>query len=60
MGHVRMNVALVELPDFTVLPHRTAAEHHLFAPDATAESRAQIHVRSGVGGGSVNGRRGRW
>ena len=55
-----MNVALVELPDFTVLPHRTAAEHHPFAPDATAESRAQIHVRSGVGGGNVNGRRGRW
>ncbi len=49
-GTFRMNVALAELPDFTVLPGRTLADHHtagiIMAPSLQYMDRAYIDARS--------------
>ena len=49
-GTFRMNVALSELPDFTVLPGRAAAEHHasgiIIAPNLTYMEQAYFDARS--------------
>jgi phytoene dehydrogenase-like protein len=49
-GTFRMNVALSELPDFTVLPGRTPAEHHasgiIIAPSLAYMERAYFDARS--------------
>ena len=48
-GTFRMNVALSELPDFSVLPGKTRAEHHtagvIIAPDLKYMERAFIDAR---------------
>jgi phytoene dehydrogenase-like protein len=50
-GTFRMNVALAELPDFPVLPGRTAAEHHaagiIMAPSLDYMERAYQDARTG-------------
>ena len=49
-GTFRMNVALSELPDFTVLPGRALAEHHasgiIIAPSLAYMERAYFDARS--------------
>jgi len=49
-GTFRMNVALSELPDFTVLPGHAAAEHHasgiIIAPSLAYMERAYFDARS--------------
>jgi phytoene dehydrogenase-like protein len=49
-GTFRMNVALSELPDFTVLPGRTAADHHtsgiIMAPNLAYMDRAFLDARA--------------
>jgi len=49
-GTFRMNVALSELPDFTCLPGRTAAEHHgsgiVIAPSLQYMERAYMDART--------------
>jgi phytoene dehydrogenase-like protein len=49
-GSFRMNVALAELPDFTVLPGRVPAEHHgagiIIAPTLDYMDRAHADARS--------------
>ncbi len=49
-GTFRMNVALSELPDFSVLPGRAAAEHHasgiIIAPSLAYMERAYFDARS--------------
>ena len=49
-GTFRMNVALSELPDFTCLPGRTAADHHtagiIIAPTLKYMERAYFDARS--------------
>jgi phytoene dehydrogenase-like protein len=48
-GTFRMNVALAELPDFTCLPGRTAADHHtagiILAPSLSYMERAYFDAR---------------
>jgi phytoene dehydrogenase-like protein len=48
-GTFRMNVALAELPDFTVLPGRTQAEHHgagiILAPSLAYMDQAWLDAR---------------
>jgi phytoene dehydrogenase-like protein len=50
-GTFRMNVALAELPDFTVLPGRTLADHHtagiIMAPSLDYMDQAYLDARSG-------------
>jgi phytoene dehydrogenase-like protein len=50
-GTFRMNVALAELPDFTVLPGRSAAEHHtagiIMAPSLAYMDRAYLDAKEG-------------
>ena len=50
-GTFRMNVALSELPDFTVLPGRAAAEHHtsgiIMAPSLAYMDKAYLDAKSG-------------
>ena len=50
-GTFRMNVALSELPDFTVLPGRAAAEHHtsgiIMAPSLAYMDQAFLDAKSG-------------
>lgn len=50
-GTFRMNVALSELPDFTVLPGRSAAEHHtagiIMAPSLAYMDQAYLDAKSG-------------
>ncbi|HEX4240728.1 MAG TPA: NAD(P)/FAD-dependent oxidoreductase [Steroidobacteraceae bacterium] len=50
-GTFRMNVALSELPDFTVLPGRTVAEHHtsgiIMAPSLAYMDQAYLDAKSG-------------
>ena len=50
-GTFRMNVALSELPDFTVLPGRTLAEHHtsgiIMAPSLAYMEQAYLDARAG-------------
>jgi phytoene dehydrogenase-like protein len=50
-GTFRMNVALAELPDFTVLPGRTLADHHtagiIMAPSLQYMDRAYLDARTG-------------
>jgi phytoene dehydrogenase-like protein len=50
-GTFRMNVALAELPDFTVLPGRTPAEHHtsgiIMAPSLAYMDQAYLDAKSG-------------
>jgi phytoene dehydrogenase-like protein len=50
-GTFRMNVALAELPDFTVLPGRSRAEHHaagiIMAPSLAYMDRAYLDAKSG-------------
>jgi phytoene dehydrogenase-like protein len=50
-GTFRMNVALSELPDFTVLPGRTQAEHHtagiIMAPSLEYMDRAYLDAKAG-------------
>ncbi len=50
-GTFRMNVALAELPDFTVLPGRNAAEHHtagiIMAPSLGYMDRAYLDAKAG-------------
>jgi phytoene dehydrogenase-like protein len=50
-GTFRMNVALSELPDFTVLPGRTPAEHHtsgiIMAPSLAYMDQAYLDAKSG-------------
>jgi phytoene dehydrogenase-like protein len=50
-GTFRMNVALSELPDFTVLPGRAAAEHHtagiIMAPSLAYMDQAFLDARAG-------------
>ncbi len=49
-GTFRMNVALSELPDFSVLPGKTAAEHHgagiILAPSLDYMDRAYLDARA--------------
>ncbi len=49
-GTFRMNVALAELPDFTVLPGRIAAEHHtagiIMAPSLDYMDRAYLDAKA--------------
>lgn len=49
-GTFRMNVALAELPDFTVLPGRTPAEHHgagiIMAPTLAYMDQAWLDARA--------------
>src|SRR5277367_3041046 len=50
-GTFRMNVALSELPDFTVLPGRTAADHHtagiIMAPSLAYMDQAYLDAKAG-------------
>ena len=50
-GTFRMNVALSELPDFSVLPGRTLADHHtagiIMAPSLQYMDRAYMDARTG-------------
>jgi phytoene dehydrogenase-like protein len=50
-GTFRMNVALSELPDFTVLPGRSLAEHHtagiIMAPSLAYMDRAYLDAKAG-------------
>jgi phytoene dehydrogenase-like protein len=50
-GTFRMNVALSELPDFTVLPGRSAADHHtagiIMAPSLAYMDQAYLDAKSG-------------
>jgi phytoene dehydrogenase-like protein len=50
-GTFRMNVALSELPDFTVLPGRSAAEHHsagiIMAPSLAYMDQAYLDAKAG-------------
>jgi len=50
-GTFRMNVALSELPDFTVLPGRSLAEHHtsgiIMAPSLAYMDQAYLDAKSG-------------
>jgi phytoene dehydrogenase-like protein len=50
-GTFRMNVALAELPDFTVLPGRAAADHHssgiIMAPSLAYMDQAYLDAKSG-------------
>ncbi len=50
-GTFRMNVALSELPDFTVLPGRAPAEHHtsgiIMAPSLAYMEQAYLDAKSG-------------
>jgi phytoene dehydrogenase-like protein len=50
-GTFRMNVALSELPDFTVLPGRTVAEHHtsgiIMAPSLAYMDQAYLDAKAG-------------
>ncbi len=50
-GTFRMNVALSELPDFTVLPGRAQAEHHtagiIMAPSLDYMDRAYLDAKAG-------------
>ena len=50
-GTFRMNVALSELPDFSVLPGRSAAEHHtagiILAPSLAYMDQAYLDARAG-------------
>jgi len=50
-GTFRMNVALAELPDFTVLPGRTTAEHHtagiIMAPSLAYMDQAYLDAKAG-------------
>jgi phytoene dehydrogenase-like protein len=50
-GTFRMNVALSELPDFTVLPGRSTAEHHsagiIMAPSLAYMDQAYLDARAG-------------
>jgi phytoene dehydrogenase-like protein len=50
-GTFRMNVALSELPDFSVLPGRTAAEHHtagiIMAPSLGYMDQAYLDAKAG-------------
>jgi phytoene dehydrogenase-like protein len=50
-GTFRMNVALAELPDFTVLPGRAAADHHtagiIMAPSLAYMDQAYLDARAG-------------
>jgi phytoene dehydrogenase-like protein len=50
-GTFRMNVALTELPDFTVLPGRSAAEHHsagiIMAPSLAYMDQAYLDAKAG-------------
>ncbi len=50
-GTFRMNVALAELPDFTVLPGKTLADHHtsgiIMAPSLTYMDQAYLDARAG-------------
>jgi phytoene dehydrogenase-like protein len=50
-GTFRMNVALAELPDFTVLPGRNAAEHHtagiIMAPSLGYMDQAYLDAKAG-------------
>src|SRR6202166_188561 len=50
-GTFRMNVALAELPDFTVLPGRSLAEHHtsgiIMAPSLAYMEQAYLDAKSG-------------
>src|SRR5580692_1568736 len=50
-GTFRMNVALTELPDFTVLPGRNAAEHHtagiIMAPSLEYMDQAYLDAKAG-------------
>ena len=50
-GTFRMNVALSELPDFTVLPGRSLAEHHtsgiIMAPSLAYMEQAYLDAKSG-------------
>jgi phytoene dehydrogenase-like protein len=50
-GTFRMNVALSELPDFTVLPGRTLAEHHtsgiIMAPSLAYMDQAYLDAKAG-------------
>jgi len=50
-GTFRMNVALAELPDFTVLPGRAPAEHHtagiIMAPSLAYMDQAYLDAKSG-------------
>jgi phytoene dehydrogenase-like protein len=49
-GTFRMNVALAELPDFSVLPGRTSAEHHaagiIMAPSLAYMDRAWLDAKT--------------
>ncbi len=50
-GTFRMNVALSELPDFTALPGRTAADHHtagiIMAPSLAYMEQAYLDAKAG-------------
>jgi phytoene dehydrogenase-like protein len=50
-GTFRMNVALAELPDFTVLPGRSLAEHHtsgiIMAPSLAYMDQAYLDAKAG-------------
>ncbi len=50
-GTFRMNVALAELPDFTVLPGKTPADHHtsgiIMAPSLAYMDQAYLDARAG-------------
>jgi len=50
-GTFRMNVALSELPDFTVLPGKTPADHHtsgiIMAPSLAYMDRAYLDAKAG-------------
>jgi phytoene dehydrogenase-like protein len=50
-GTFRMNVALSELPDFTALPGRTAADHHtagiIMAPSLAYMDQAYLDAKAG-------------
>ncbi len=50
-GTFRMNVALAELPDFTVLPGKTLADHHtsgiIMAPSLAYMDRAYLDAKAG-------------
>src|SRR3984957_5487521 len=52
-GTFRMNVPLAELPDFTVLPGRNAADHHtagiIMAPSLEYIDRAYLDAKGGGG-----------
>ncbi len=50
-GTFRMNVALAELPDFTVLPGKTVADHHtsgiIMAPSLSYMDQAYLDAKAG-------------